>query len=250
MLPPEREKFDDVCIAYELTDTDLHQIIWSTQPLVDDHYQAHTNIYISSIRDAITIFCNSIFVKSICLIFVMLSLPYIIHLRQFDMLDRSIKPSKLLLDANCDLKICDFGLASIASEMDFMIEYVATKWYQAPNIFQLWISSRSVAIQRKSLACESVPRCIIEAIVCRMVSEGVTCDGQSCREIDGFRSEQGHHLYCLSIEILTILLPINEEPICLSPFIVDFEQTKSNKDNIKELVWRESWKFNQDMMVE
>ncbi|MBA0585365.1 hypothetical protein Gorai_016145, partial [Gossypium raimondii] len=40
------------------------------------------------------------------------------------------------------------------------------------------------------------------------------------------------------------------EPTCPSPFIVNFEQTKSNKDNIKELVWKESWKFNQDIMVE
>ncbi|PPD73330.1 hypothetical protein GOBAR_DD29749 [Gossypium barbadense] len=70
--------------------------------------------------------------------------------------------------------------------MDFMIEYVATKWYQAPELL-------------------------------------LNCSG---------------------------LLPINEEPTCPSPFIVNFEQTKSNKDNIKELVWKESWKFNQDMMVE
>ena len=39
ILPPEREKFNDVYIAYELMDTDLHQIIQSSQPLTDDHCQ-------------------------------------------------------------------------------------------------------------------------------------------------------------------------------------------------------------------
>ena len=37
--PPERENFNDVYIAYELMDTDLHQIIRSSQALTDDHCQ-------------------------------------------------------------------------------------------------------------------------------------------------------------------------------------------------------------------
>ena len=35
--PPEKEKFNDVYIVYELMDTDLHQIICSSQALTDDH---------------------------------------------------------------------------------------------------------------------------------------------------------------------------------------------------------------------
>ncbi|MBA0622822.1 hypothetical protein Godav_008325, partial [Gossypium davidsonii] len=37
IIPPEKEKFNDVYIAYELMDTDLHQIIRSSQALTDDH---------------------------------------------------------------------------------------------------------------------------------------------------------------------------------------------------------------------
>ena len=50
-----------------------------------------------------------------------------------------MQPSNLLLNANCDLKICDFGLARSAVLGDaeatgFMTEYVATRWYRAPEI--------------------------------------------------------------------------------------------------------------------
>ena len=55
-----------------------------------------------------------------------------------NVLHRDLKPSNLLLNANCDLKVCDFGLArSAASTEDnsgFMTEYVATRWYRAPEI--------------------------------------------------------------------------------------------------------------------
>eukprot|EP00850_Spirogloea_muscicola_P026511 SM007934S22551 [mRNA] locus=s7934:73:666:- [translate_table: standard] len=39
MRPPQRHSFSDVYLVYELMDTDLHQIIRSSQPLTDDHYQ-------------------------------------------------------------------------------------------------------------------------------------------------------------------------------------------------------------------
>jgi hypothetical protein len=37
--PPQRESFNDVYIAYELMDTDLHQIIRSNQVLSEEHCQ-------------------------------------------------------------------------------------------------------------------------------------------------------------------------------------------------------------------
>lgn len=42
--PPERQNFNDVYIVYELMDTDLHQIIRSTQDLTDEHCQVSTSM--------------------------------------------------------------------------------------------------------------------------------------------------------------------------------------------------------------
>ena len=62
------------------------------------------------------------------------------------MLHRDLKPGNLLVNADCELKICDFGLArgyqpgggatqgKGAANQGFMTEYVATRWYRAPEI--------------------------------------------------------------------------------------------------------------------
>lgn len=54
----------------------------------------------------------------------------------FLVIHRDLKPSNLLLNGNCDLKICDFGLArGVKEEVDYeLTEYVVTRWYRAPEV--------------------------------------------------------------------------------------------------------------------
>eukprot|EP00959_Pyramimonas_sp_CCMP1952_P142595 2985451-Pyramimonas_sp.AAC.1 len=56
------------------------------------------------------------------------------YIHSAGVLHRDLKPSNLLLNANCDLKICDFGLARTSTEKEFMTEYVVTRWYRAPEL--------------------------------------------------------------------------------------------------------------------
>ncbi|KAF7712333.1 Uncharacterized protein PECH_003574 [Penicillium ucsense] len=49
---------------------------------------------------------------------------------------RDLKPGNILVNENCDLKICDFGLARM-QEKD-MTGYVATRYYRAPEIMLTW----------------------------------------------------------------------------------------------------------------
>ena len=52
------------------------------------------------------------------------------YIHSANVLHRDLKPSNLLLNANCDLKICDFGLARTGPEHGiFMTEYVVTRWW-------------------------------------------------------------------------------------------------------------------------
>lgn len=60
------------------------------------------------------------------------------YIHSANVLHRDLKPSNLLLNTTCDLKICDFGLARVADpehdHLGFLTEYVATRWYRAPEI--------------------------------------------------------------------------------------------------------------------
>jgi serine/threonine protein kinase len=122
MMPPNvkyLEDFTDVYMVTELMETDLHRIIYSKQKLSIEHVQY--------------------FIYQ-----VLRGLKYIHSCR---VLHRDLKPSNLLVNSNCDLKICDFGLArgihtasTEPSHPDeprqtlLLTEYVVTRWYRAPEI--------------------------------------------------------------------------------------------------------------------
>lgn len=49
---------------------------------------------------------------------------------------RDLKPSNILINEDCDLEICDFGLARIKEAC--MTGYVSTRYYRAPEITLTW----------------------------------------------------------------------------------------------------------------
>ncbi|XP_042040521.1 mitogen-activated protein kinase 7-like isoform X1 [Salvia splendens] len=107
MMPSNWRGFKDVYLVYELMDSDLHQIIKSPQPLSNDH----------------------------CKYFVFQLLRGLKYLHSANILHRDLKPGNLLVNADCQLKICDFGLARTSRDNgQFMTEYVVTRWYRAPEL--------------------------------------------------------------------------------------------------------------------
>jgi mitogen-activated protein kinase 15 len=65
------------------------------------------------------------------------------YMHSGELIHRDIKPSNILLNADCSIKLCDFGLArsvapTVISNQDssnpVMTDYVATRWYRAPEI--------------------------------------------------------------------------------------------------------------------
>ncbi|NXG46654.1 MK15 kinase, partial [Psilopogon haemacephalus] len=70
----------------------------------------------------------------------------------------SIQPSNILLDAECFVKLCDFGLARSLSQVQeeqsnpALTEYVATRWYRAPEIL-LSSQSYTKGVDMWSIGC-------------------------------------------------------------------------------------------------
>ncbi|CAG8089191.1 unnamed protein product [Penicillium salamii] len=58
------------------------------------------------------------------------------YLHSAGVVHRDLKPSNILVNENCDLKICDFGLARIQDL--HMTGYVSTRYYRAPEIMLTW----------------------------------------------------------------------------------------------------------------
>ncbi|PPQ63319.1 hypothetical protein CVT24_006764 [Panaeolus cyanescens] len=108
---------------------DLHQIIRSGQNLTNEHVQYFTYQILRGMK----------------------------YVHSAGVIHRDLKPGNLLVNADCELKICDFGLArgfdAVPDEnASHLTEYVATRWYRAPEIM-LAYRKYNTAIDVWSIGC-------------------------------------------------------------------------------------------------
>jgi serine/threonine protein kinase len=109
MLPKSRESFEDIYVYNELMETDLASIIKSPQALSDEHIQFFLYQILRGLK----------------------------YIHSAGIIHRDLKPRNLLVNSNCDLKICDFGLSRAIhyeQKTGEMTDYVATRWYRAPEL--------------------------------------------------------------------------------------------------------------------
>ncbi|KAI9350580.1 kinase-like domain-containing protein [Zopfochytrium polystomum] len=101
--------FNEIYLVEGLMEADLNQIIKSRQALSDQHYQYFVYQILRGLK----------------------------WMHSADIVHRDLKPGNLLVNSDCELKICDFGLARGvgSAEGPFInTEYVATRYYRAPEV--------------------------------------------------------------------------------------------------------------------
>ena len=135
MFPPSSNvlMWKDIYLVTDLMDTDLHQVISSKQELTDDHVQYFLYQLIAGVT----------------------------HLHAANVVHRDLKPSNVLVNRNCDLKICDFGLSRACSgplarldedNSEPLTMYVTTRWYRAPELL-CFNSGYGMPVDMWSVAC-------------------------------------------------------------------------------------------------
>ena len=129
LLPQQRTTFDDIYIVFELLDTDLAHMIRSKTKYDETHRQWLIYQLLAGLK----------------------------HIHGANVFHRDLKPGNVLLNADCDLKICDFGLARCnfpdQKHAVFWTDYVATRWYRAPELICSYYTKYTTAIDIWSVGC-------------------------------------------------------------------------------------------------
>lgn len=106
LTPKDPEGFDHFYIIMDIMETDLKQVLRSGQSLTEEHIKFF--------------------------IYQALRALHVIH--SAGVIHRDITPANILVNSNCDLKLCDFGLAKEDDEHEHMTDYVTMRWYRAPEL--------------------------------------------------------------------------------------------------------------------
>ncbi|CAN1297181.1 Mitogen-activated protein kinase 15 [Linum perenne] len=129
MLPASRREFKDIYVVFELMESDLHQVIKLNNDLTPDHHQFFLYQLLRSLK----------------------------YIHSAHVFHRDLKPKNILANADCKLKLCDFGLARVsfsnAPSAIFWTDYVATRWYRAPELCGSFSSKYTPAIDIWSIGC-------------------------------------------------------------------------------------------------
>jgi serine/threonine protein kinase len=124
---PNFSEFRSLIVVVDLMELDMHHVILENPDLQTDHHRFFIYQILRGIK----------------------------YVHSANVIHRDLKPENLLLNSDCELKICDFGLARVANPDDgpeFLSEYVTTRWYRAPEVL-LSYEKYDNAIDMWSIGC-------------------------------------------------------------------------------------------------
>jgi serine/threonine protein kinase len=113
LLPKSLDEFQDIYMVTPLMETDLFSLIYhSKQVLLVDHIRFILYQILRGLK----------------------------YQHSAKIIHRDLKPRNVLVNSNCEVKICDYGLARFYGnstgnqDSNLMTDYVVSRWYRAPEL--------------------------------------------------------------------------------------------------------------------
>ncbi|XP_029121593.1 mitogen-activated protein kinase 9 isoform X4 [Elaeis guineensis] len=226
MLPPSRREFKDIYVVFELMESDLHQVIKANDDLTPEHHQFFLYQLLRAMK----------------------------YIHSANVFHRDLKPKNILANADCKLKVCDFGLARVsfndAPSAIFWTDYVATRWYRAPELCGSFFSKIRNEKARRYLS--------------NMRKKPPVSFSQKFPSVDPFALHLLERLLAfdpkdrptaeeaLADPYFNGLSNVEREPSTqpISKLEFEFERRKLSKDDVRELIYREILEYHPQMLQE
>ncbi|KAK6157601.1 hypothetical protein DH2020_011849 [Rehmannia glutinosa] len=256
MLPPCRREFKDIYVVFELMETDLHHVIKTNDDLTPGHHQFFLYQLLRALK----------------------------YIHSANVFHRDLKPKNILANADCKLKICDFGLARAsfgdAPSAVFWTYTPAIDIWSIGCIFAEMITGKPLfpgknVVHQLELITDLLGSPSAEAIS-RIRNE------KARRYLSGMRkkppvslSQRFPNIDPLALRLLERLIafdpkdrPSAEEALAdpyfyglanvedepstqhISKFEFEFERRTLSKDDVRELIYREILEYHPQMLQE
>ncbi|KAL0376549.1 UNVERIFIED_CONTAM: Mitogen-activated protein kinase [Sesamum calycinum] len=224
LLPPSRREFKDIYVVFELMESDLHQVIKANDDLTPEHYQFFLYQLLRGMK----------------------------YIHTANVFHRDLKPKNILANADCKLKICDFGLARVAFNDTptaiFWTDYVATRWYRAPELCGSFFSKYTPAIDIWSIGC-----IFAELLTGKPLFPGKNVVHQLDLMTDLLGTPPPETIArALADPYFRNLARVEREPSAqpVTKMEFEFERRRITKEDVRELIYREILEYHPKMLKE
>ncbi|KAH7570990.1 hypothetical protein JRO89_XS05G0235000 [Xanthoceras sorbifolium] len=260
MLPPCRREFKDIYVVFELMESDLDQVIKANDDLTPGHHQFFLYQLLRALK----------------------------YIHSAHVFHRDLKPQNILANADCKLKICDFGLARVS----FTEAPSAIFWTYTPSI-DIWSIGcifAELLTGRPLFPGKNVVHQLdlVTDLLGTPAAESIAAirNEKARRYLSSLRkkrpvpfSQKFPGVDPLALQLLERLLAfdpkdrpsaeeiritgytdpyfhglanLNEEPSTqpISKLDFEFERRKLAKDDVRELIYREILEYHPDMLKE
>ncbi|KAL9441038.1 hypothetical protein AB3S75_019664 [Citrus x aurantiifolia] len=226
MLPPSRREFKDIYVVFELMESDLHQVIKANDDLTPEHYQFFLYQLLRGLK----------------------------YIHTANVFHRDLKPKNILANADCKLKICDFGLARVsfndAPSAIFWTDYVATRWYRAPELCGSFFSKIRNEKARRYLGSMRKKQPVpfshkfpnADPLALHLLERLLAFDPKDRPTAEEALADPYFHG----------LANVDREPSTqpISKLEFEFERRKLAKDDVREMIYREILEYHPQMLQE